>query len=279
MGFANLPASVRPFPNWRHINTRDNGGESSYHDLTFQMRGEAFRSLRYEATYKWAHSSTNIEGPRGAEIAGFTDEINGRTINRFDPEYTRGPMQSIPDHRVVATALWDLPFLKEIPVLGGWTASAIVNWQSGTHLTPYYSSHCGSGTDCNRPEKADAVAGQDPNSGPQTTNQWFNTAAFTTEAFFDAQGRPIFAGRFGQAPNGAIDGPGYVVLDLGLFKDFRIGQRAKLRIQAQASNVTNHPNYANPVTDLSNPNYGKITSLAAGTLGGRVIVLGARFVF
>jgi hypothetical protein len=49
--------------------------------------------------------------------------------------------------------------------------------------------------------------------------------------------------------------------------------------QAQASNVTNHPNYANPVTDLSSPNYGKITSLAAGTLGSRVIVLGARFVF
>jgi hypothetical protein len=279
VGFANLPASARPFPNWRHINTRDNGGDSSYHDLTFQVRGEAVRSLRYEATYKWAHSSTNIEGPRGAEIGGFTDEINGRTINRFDPEYTRGPMQSIPDHRVVATAIWDLPFLKENAVFGGWTASAIVNWQTGTHLTPYYTSHCGSGTDCNRPEKADAVPGQDPNSGPRTTDQWFNTGAFTNAAFLNAQGRPIFAGRFGNAPNGSIDGPGYFVLDFGLFKDFRIGQNAKLRLQAQASNVTNHPNLANPVTDLTSPNYGRITSLAAGTLGSRVVVLGARFVF
>jgi Carboxypeptidase regulatory-like domain/TonB dependent receptor len=279
VGFANLPASVRPFPNWRHINTRDNGGESSYHDLTFQMRGEAVPSLHYEATYKWAHSSTNIEGPRGAEIGGFTDEINGRTINRFDPEYTRGPMQSIPDHRAVATAIWNLPFLKQNAVLGGWAASAIMNWQSGTHLTAYYSSHCGSGTDCNRPEKADAVAGQDPNSGPRTTAQWFNTAAYSTAAFFDAQGRPIFAGRFGNAPNGAIEGPGYFELDFGLFKDFKIGTSAKLRVQAQASNVTNHPNYANPVTDLSSPNYGQVTSLAGGTLGSRVIVLGARVVF
>lgn len=279
VGFANLPASARPFPNWRHINTRDNGGESSYHDLTFQLRGHAVSSLRYEATYKWAHSSTNIEGPRGAEIGGFTDEINGRTINRFDPEYTRGPMQSIPDHRVVATAIWDLPFLKGNAILGGWTVSAIVNWQTGTHLTPYYTSHCGSGTDCNRPEKADAVAGQDPNSGPRTADEWFNRAAFTNAAFFDAQGRPIFAGRFGDAPNGSIDGPGSFVLDFGLFKDFKIGTSSKLRVQAQASNVTNHPNYANPVTDLSNPNYGRITSLASGTLGSRVVVLGARFVF
>jgi Carboxypeptidase regulatory-like domain/TonB dependent receptor len=279
IGFANLPAAARPFPNWRHINTRDNGGESSYHDLTLQMRGQAKASLRYEATYKWAHSSTNIEGPRGAEIGGFTDEINGRTINRFDPEYTRGPMQSIPDHRVVATAIWDLPFLKGNALLGGWTASAIVNWQSGTHLTAYYSSHCGSGTDCNRPEKADAVAGQDPNSGPRTTDQWFNRAAFSNAAFFDAQGRPIFAGRFGNAENGTIDGPGSFVLDFGLFKDFKIGETAKVRVQAQASNVTNHPNYANPVTDLSSPNYGRITGLATGTLGSRVVVLGARFVF
>ena len=187
--------------------------------------------------------------------------------------------RSIPDHRVVATAIWDLPFLKDNAVFGGWTASTIVNWQTGTHLTPYYTSHCGSGTDCNRPEKADAVSGQDPNNGPRTTDQWFNTGAFTNTAFFNAQGRPIFAGRFGNAPNGSIDGPGYFVLDFGLFKDFRIGQSAKLRVQAQASNVTNHPNYANPVTDLTSPTYGRITALAPGTLGSRVVVLGARVVF
>jgi hypothetical protein len=279
VGFANVPRSARPFPNWRRINTRDNGGDSSYHDLTFQLRGEAFKDFRYEATYKWAHTSTNIEGPRGAEIGGFTDEINGRTINRFDPEYTRGPMQSIPSHRLVATVIWSLPFLKDNPVLGGWTVSAIANWQAATHLTAYYSSHCGSGTDCQRPEKADPVSGQDPNSGPRTTDQWFNTAAFSNAAFFDAQGRPIFAGRFGNAPNGSIDGPGIFVIDFGVFKDFKLGGSAKLRVQAQASNVTNHPNYANPVTDLTSPNYGRITALAPGTLGTRVVVLGARFVF
>jgi hypothetical protein len=279
VGFANLPLSARPFPNWRRINTRDNGGESSYHDLTLQLRGEASRGLRYEATYKWAHSSTNIEGTQGAEIGGFTDEINGRTLNRFDPEYTRGPMQSIPDHRVVASVIWALPFLEKNRILGGWTVSAIVNVQSGSHLTAYYSSHCGSGTDCRRAEKADAVAGQDPNAGPRTTDQWFNTGAFSTAAFFDAQGRPIFAGRFGDAPNGTIDGPGQFVLDLGLFKDFKIGATSSLRVQVQAANATNHPNLGLPVTNLSSPTYGQITSLAPGTLGGRVVVLGARFVF
>jgi hypothetical protein len=279
VGFANLPRGARPFPNWRRINTRDNGGESSYHDLTFQLRGEAFADFRYEATYRWAHTSTNIEGSQGAEIGCFTDEINGRTINRFDTEYTRGPMQCIPDHRVVTTALWALPFPKENAFLGGWTVSAIVNWQTGQHLTPYYSSHCGSGTDCRRAEKADPVSGQDPNSGPRTTDQWFNTGAFSTAAFFDAQGRPIFAGRFGNAENGSIDGPGLFTLDLGLFKDFKLGPTAKLRVQVQASNVTNHPNYGTPDTNLSSPNYGRITALQKGTLGSRVVVVGARVTF
>jgi hypothetical protein len=236
-------------------------------------------ALLYEATYKWAHSSTNIEGPRGAEIGGFTDEINGRTLNRFDPEYTRGPMQSIPDHRVIATAIWPLPFGGDHALLGGWTVSAVANWQTGSHLTAHYSSHCGSGTDCQRPEKADPVPGVDPNGGPKTTDRWFDTGAFTTAAFFDAQGRPIFAGRFGTAQNGTIDGPGQFVLDLGLFKDFKLRGPARLRLQVQASNATNHPNYAAPDTNLSSANYGRITRLAPGTLGSRVVVLGARLTF
>ena len=33
IGFANLPTSARPFPNWNRINTRDNGGYHHYSDV------------------------------------------------------------------------------------------------------------------------------------------------------------------------------------------------------------------------------------------------------
>src|SRR6185436_1886785 len=99
--------------------------------------------------------------------------------------------------------------------------SGIVTWQTGMHLTASYGSHCGSGVNCYTREKADAVAGQDPNDGPKTAAQWFNTAAFTDRAFFNAAGRPIFAARFGNAEKGSIDGPGLYAIDLGLFKEFK----------------------------------------------------------
>jgi hypothetical protein len=122
--------------------------------------------------------------------------------------------------------------------------------------------------------------------GPKTTDEWFNTAAFTNQAFFDASGKPIFLSRFGNAEKGSITGPGFYVLDMGLFKDFTLGRGMRLRAQIQAQNVTNHPNLGLPDTNLTSPNYGRITSLAAsGTtsgssvLGSRVVVIGARLMF
>jgi hypothetical protein len=91
VGFANLPAESRPFPNWSRITTRDNGGYQDYHDVVVQLRGSLNRwGLSHTTTYKWAHSVDNIED-RGAGQGDFQTEINGRTDNRFDPDYLRGP--------------------------------------------------------------------------------------------------------------------------------------------------------------------------------------------
>ena len=100
-----------------------------------------------------------------------------------------------------------------------------------------------------------------------------------TAAFFDAPGRPIFAGRFGNAENGSIDGPGLFVLDLGLFKDFKVGRRRSCASRSRPRTSPTTRTTANPAPNLTSPNYGRITSLPPGTLGSRVIVLGARFIF
>ncbi len=55
VGFANLPRTARPFPNWCRVNTRDNGGDANYHDLTFQFTGRLQKAgLNYTSSYKWA---------------------------------------------------------------------------------------------------------------------------------------------------------------------------------------------------------------------------------
>jgi hypothetical protein len=285
IGYANLPREARPYPNWNRVNTRDNGGYHDYHDVVLQFRGELPRwGLLHTSSYKWAHSIDNIED-RGAGQGDFQSEINGRTDNRFDPDYLRGPTTNIPTHRFVTSLIWNVPlgrdraFGASMPalldaVVGGWTVSSLVQAQSGAHLTAYYSSHCGSGTNCYGNEKADAVTGQDPNDGPRTLAQWFNTGAFSVAAFRDAQGRPIFIGRFGNAEKGSIVGPGAWNVDLAAFKDVRAG-RATVRLNVFVTNLFNHANWGRPDTNVTSANYGRITTLNAN-FPTRTIVVGGR---
>lgn len=288
-GYANLPREARPYPNWNRVNTRDNGGYQRYHDLLVQATGAFERAgLSHTTSYKWARSITNIED-RGVGQSDFQTEINGRTDNRFDPDYMRGPSTNIPTHRFVSRLIWDVPFGRDrafgagVPALvdaiaGGWTLSSVVQAQSGAHLTAYYSSHCGSGTNCYGSEKADAVSGQDPNAGPKTLAQWFNTAAYSVAAFRDASGRSIFVGRFGNAPKGEIVGPGVWNVDLAAVKSFRLSGEARLSVNVYVTNLFNHANWGRPDTNVVSANYGKITSLNAD-FPLRRIVFGGRLAF
>ena len=105
-----------------------------------------------------------------------------------------------------------------------------------------------------------------------------NAAAFTNRNFLDANGRAIFIGRFGTAGKGIVDGPGLVAFDAGLFKDFAVTERWRLRLQSQVRNLPNHPNFANPDLNIVSGNYNRIRSLNANS-SARVIVVGARLIF
>jgi hypothetical protein len=90
-------------------------------------------------SYKWSKGISNIE-ERGSSTPNFQSEINGRTDNRFDSGYLRGPISAIPYHRFVTNFIWDLPFGRGRAfgagwnavvngVLGGWTVSSVMNFQ------------------------------------------------------------------------------------------------------------------------------------------------------
>ena len=286
IGFANLPRTARPFPNWFRVNTRDMGGDASYHDLTLQLKGRVLNGLHYTSSYKWAKGINNIEDSFTRANSGqFNEEIASRTDNRFNSLYLRGPSGAIPFHRFTTDFIWDLPFGRGKKfgsdmngaldaVIGGWTVSSIMTFQSGGHLTPYYNNRCGSGTNCYGTEKVDVVPGQDPDSGPKTDAQWFNKAAFV----IPTSPASLFVGRFGNAGNGVITGPGLISIDAAAFKDFKIRESLTFRIQTQIRNFPNHPNFGQPEGNLNSGNYGRITSLN-GSTGARVVLVGARFTF
>jgi len=59
-------------------------------------------------------------------------------------------------------------------------------------------------------------------------------------------------------PRNSFRGPGYFNTDLGLKKAFRLTERFGLTLGANAYNILNHPNFANPVSDLSSSAFGTI---------------------
>src|SRR5262249_47397391 len=138
IGYANLSRTARPFPNWNRVNSRENGGDAHYNDFTAQIKGKGLAGWSYTASYKWAKGISNDEDSFSRVLAGnFNEEIAGRTDNRFDGTYLRGPIGSIPYHRFTTDFLWELPFGHNrrfgshwnkslAAVASGWTLSGIV---------------------------------------------------------------------------------------------------------------------------------------------------------
>jgi hypothetical protein len=56
---------------------------------------------------------------------------------------------------------------------------------------------------------------------------------------------------FGNSPRNAVRGFNFWQLDTGLTKDFRITERYRLQLRAEAFNITNRSNFGDPNTMLS----------------------------
>ena len=98
-------------------------------------------------------------------------------------------------------------------MLGGWQLFSIITLASGHHETANTIWNT-EGIESPQQNRPDLVPGQDPNSGPKTAAQWFNTAAFTSAAFHTGN-NVNYLGRMGNAPVGDIVGPGMWDVDLG----------------------------------------------------------------
>jgi hypothetical protein len=80
--------------------------------------------------------------------------------------------------------------------------------------------------------------------------EWFNTAAFAPNAPYT----------FGDAGRNILRGPGLFNIDLAAHKSFQITERVSAQLRVESFNFTNTPALGNPVTDITNPSFGQISS-------------------
>jgi hypothetical protein len=269
----------RPFPQYPAIFYVDNGASYDYRGFTL----EAERRMKNGLFVQLAYTAARDEGD--------TNEWWEPIENPFDLGRERGRDRSAPAHRFVSAVMYDLPFghdrkwMSGAPrwvdlALGGWQISAVGYLQTGVFLTPTITVPDPTGTrfttSANRPNvsfRPDQL--RDAALADPTIAQWFDPSAFAAP--------PI--GRFGTASRGSIEGPGLDVWHVGFHKTFRVTDRPSspaFRIELTSTNFFNHPQWANPNTNVTptNVNAARISATGGPTgnqqAGPRSMRLGIR---
>jgi len=142
--------------------------------------------------------------------------------------------------------------------LGGWFLSGIWHARTGFPITVQAAEEY-VGISFINAFRPDWVYGQplwvaDPNS---PGDRRLNPAAFAVQP----------SGVQGNLGRNAIAGFGMSQVDLALSREFRIRDRAGLQFRIEAFNLSNHPNFADPVKYLDNPLFGQSTSMLNMMLG------------
>jgi len=263
-----------PYPTLQDTSQQtNNNGYSRYNALLVKLDKRFSSGVSFLASYTYGHALDNASDANlGSAHAGDTF----RDPRHANWEYGNSDFDV--RQRFVFSSIYDLPFGKgrqfssNLPVLanaviGGWQLNGIWSMQTGYWFTPFGvndSCFCNDGNASSL--RPDAVAGQDPNSGPKTPEQWFNLNAFNVD---------VPAGRHGNAGRNTILGPGLVNVDLGLHKDFSLLEGLRLQFRSDFFNMFNHAKFNAPVADYSNGNIGRILT----TAGPRELQLALKLIF
>jgi hypothetical protein len=280
----------RPFPNWGLIFSRDAGANALYNSFQAEVNRRFSNGISFTGAYTLAKNLADNAGPAPSGFAGETG--GGRVTNSLDRRADRGDVYATRRHRFVSTMVYELPFGKNRKfmsgagratdlVFGGWQLSSILTLQSGPFLTPVFGG-AGDPSGSNAPsrgaQRPDRI-GNGALDNP-TRDGWLDRSAFLCPgrtpgalqfncAVGAVPGRdPNPIGRYGNSGVGILTGPGTFGLNAALSKNFQIAERVRLRAEGSFTNAPNWTNLGDPIMDVANNNFGRITGSRGVDFGG-----------
>ena len=255
---------IRPFLGYGGIDAIETIFNSNYNSLQVQAQKRFAGNSLINVAYTWAKSLTDNQTDRSTAAQ-----------NTYCIACDYGPSQQDRRHVFTANYVYVLPFYKSQQgvighLAGGWEFAGIVTYQSGLPFTvssPFDADPSGQGCLGASPcaVRPDLVG--NPNNGPHTLTNWFNTAAFAQ----------VPAGQFrnGTAGRGAVYGPGFGRWDLSLYKNLKLTERLSSQFRFEAFNAFNHTNYNAINTSMSSSTFGQVT----GARDPRIVQLAAKINF
>ena len=242
------PQQFRPYQPFGPVDYWANDTTASTQQLQLSARRRFASGLAFQGEFSWTKMLDTGSYPEGSIP---TDNRNIR-LDRGNDAYIR-PLYFVGNY------VYELPFGKGRRFLGsasraldllvgGWQTSGIFTMGNGTPYSVGFESSLLGWPGVNTSNNyADKVG--NPHVSNPSLNEWFNPAAYAVPAPYT----------FGDAAPFSLFGPHYLNWDTGIFKQFPLSERFRLTFRADLFNALNHPNFGNPINDISNPSVATIT--------------------
>ncbi|MDX2154122.1 MAG: TonB-dependent receptor [Bryobacteraceae bacterium] len=248
--------ALRPYPHMQAVWNRSNpAGSSTYHALQTQVSARSFKGLDVQMAYTWAKTISDADILAGGGPAGQT------TYNR---RLEKAIATTDVPHIFALSYSYELPFGKgkrwlsngvASQVLGGWVFTGIHQYSVGTPIILSANNTTGLFNSVLRPN---VVAGQprrlEDDNFDYTVDRWINPAAFTPPGSF----------QLGTAARSYTDlrNPNFYNENFGLLKRVTFAERVTATFRAEFFNAFNRTVFGAPQSNVSNAQFGRITSQA-----------------
>ena len=228
------------------------GLKSTYH--AFQLTADKRFSKGYTVlvSYTWSKTLDYISQN------GFGG--GNQVANPFNFFFRHSAADQHRPQRLVTSFVWDVPGLPRTAspaakaITNDWKLSSILTFQAGR---PFNIAATGNPTAGGGRAFVDLRGSGYPVLDTGRAKGEKVAAYFDTNRF--ANPAPNTYGTLGR---NALRGPGFSQIDISLVKGWRLpflGERGLGQFRFEAFNLANRTNFGNPVTGITNPNFGRLT--------------------
>jgi hypothetical protein len=244
--------------NFTRIDAVSNGASSDYNSLQLQLKRRMARGVQALLSYTWAKSLDTASD----------ESINNlyAPASRLDPSMDRGPSSFDIRHAFTGSASYDLPAPASNHVaramIKGFSLDSVLRFRTASPVT-VVTNRDTLGLGLTNVARPDLVPGVPLYlySDSLPGGKRFNPAAFDGAT-------PLAQARQGTLGRGTLRGFGLSQVDLSLRRRFSLYEGLALDFRADAFNVFNTPNFANPTGVLTSSSFGLSTQALSTGLAG-----------
>jgi hypothetical protein len=249
------------------IGRNDSGGTGTYDALFLSVQKRLNHGVTLLSSYTWSHCISDLFDQQTTST-GVAPANNRR---QYRSNCAGSDLRQLFVLNMVATTPRFANRAMRL-LASDWQVAPILQIKSAQFFT------IAAGTDRALTAAANQTANlSDPThvyASNRNVRQWLNPAAFGPSAL----------GTYGNLGQNNIKGPGIFQLNLALSRTFPIWEKKSIQLRAEAFNLPNHLNPANPAASATAANFGQITSDVSGNNGlnsgdYRIIQLAMKFVF